>query len=304
MFNNVTKILQEDLNDSIIKSNKNIPESVDDFYKKKIDDLSNRMVKNHKEFLDKEKNIFQGVWNDLKYGSGSVDNQYRLITDKYKIYNKGVFGSLDKDMDQIASFIISINKDVKSQRNLIKKFIDEKHIYITKAKFETEPIAFSTCFLPLSDIIITTVLEYDNENINVWFMDQNRILEKMINELKLYSDGEIYTAEDIIKNYDKYIVDLKHYFKKYTEYTEKLKRDLEKYVENKQIKYKEDIKITNGKARQLILDKLRIMMDKYFIILKMIVFHYNIQIKFIFESFKSCSRNIQKVYDFLVINYI
>lgn len=303
----INKILLENdrpkLSDQLVNSQKDLPKNIDDFYQKKIEDLSDNMIKNHKEFLNKEKDIFQATWNTLKYSKGSVDSQYKILMSKYDIYNKNVFGSLDHDMNQIAVFMMSANKDIKFQRNLIQKFIDEKHIIIQQARFEIEPIAFSTCFLPTSESMITSVLDSSNENINIWFMDENRILERMINELKLYSNAEIATSEKIIKIYDQYIIDLQKYFKNYTNYTNTLKNDLEKYIDKKQDEYKKDLNAVDGEARQLILNKLRIMMDRYFHILKMITFHYNIQIKFIFESFKSCSRNMQKVYDFLMMNY-
>lgn len=280
---------------------KNIPKEIDDYYQNKVKDLSDKIIKNHKEFIEKEKDIFQLAWNSLNYSEGSIEDQYRILSSKYKIYNKNVYGSLKNDIDSVALFFIKTNDDIKFQRNLIQKFIDKKHIDVKYAKFDVEPIAFSTCLLPSAETIIKTGLESDNSN--PWFMDSNRVIERMINELELYTKAENLTSEEIVKRYDKYVVDVKKYYKQYMKHHKTLKQELEEYIDKKQKFYESELKKASGKAKQVLLDQLHNLMDKYFFILKIIILHYNVQLKFLFESFKACVRMVQKPYDYILKNY-
>lgn len=306
MFDNISKVLLNENNsaDKFIDTSKDLPKEIDDFYQKKTQELADNMIKNHKEFIDKEKDIFTSLWNNLKYSKGTVDHQYDLLTKKYNLYDQKVYGSLQINMDQVEKFMLVSSKDIRTQRNIIQKFIDEKHLDVQKAKFDIDPIAFSTCFLPESDTIISLVLNNPDKYNNVWFMDENRLVSRMVNELKLYNkDGEL-TSEDIVKLYDNYEKDIKKYFRDYEDYNKKLKKDLELFIDKKQDEYEKEIKIATGKSKELILQKLHMTMDKYFYIIKMLTLHYNIQLKFILESFKSLARTVQKPYDFIIQNYV
>lgn len=302
---NINTILSEvksNNSELLIEIKNNIPMEIDEYYQKKMEEFSKKMIDKHKEFINKEKDLFTAVWNDLKYGKGSVNTQYKLLTTKYNIYAKNTIEQLDADMNQIAVYILSTNKDIKMQRNLIKKFITEKRTDIQYARFESEPIAFSTCLFPDVNTVISLGLE--SEDNKAWFMDENRLAERMINELKLYNDSAILTSEEIIELFDKYIIDLKQYFDNYKKYNNALKDELKQYIENKQNQYQKELNLADGNAKQVILNKLRVMMDRYFNILKMLTFHYNIQLRFIFGSFKSMSNVMQKAYNFTIKNHI
>ena len=159
MFNNITKTLlneneHTDISDKFIDTSKNLPKEIDDFYQQKMQDLSDDMIQGHKEFIDKEKDIFSSLWNNLKYSKGTIDHQYELLIKKYDLYDQKVYGSLQMNMDQVEKFMLISTKDIRTQRNIIQKFIDKKHLDVQKAKFSVDPIAFSTCLLPDSDTIL------------------------------------------------------------------------------------------------------------------------------------------------------
>ena len=85
------------------------------------------------------------------------------------------------------------------------------------------------------------------------FMDENRLVSRMVNELKLYNKNDKMTSEEIVKLYDNYTDDIRKYFRKYENYNKNLKKELKYFIDKKQDKYEKEMKTINGKAKELVL---------------------------------------------------
>lgn len=314
MFSNINNILIESNVTTNIKKNvldhttsliSSIVHKIDDFYSSINDSLSNILISSHKSFIDHEKDIFSTFTSNTKERNTQAEVAYKIIKDKYSIYQSGLSKWTNNVDIKLSKFILENNKDTDKQVDIILEAIKKHNIIASRSYDVLDDIRFETVFLPTKEYFVDNIL-YKNSLEDTYFYDEDSVKSCMKDRdhLETYFSSGTYDAKDIIDSYNNFKKDIKTYHHNIKSKLASLKQIL--INQSKQLKEDYDRIIYNkdisDKDKLSYIEEYKSRCRRNLHLMNMLNVSYKYQIRLYLDSLRIYVETIQKIYDDLIFS--
>ena len=294
--------------------------SLKDFYIDNVEDLSQKIIRQHKDYIEYQKELFQKI---KKQETTPNDRGYEILHYKSDRFGNTIFDHVSNIAKVASTKIVKNLKNTTEQIRIIKAFYKRTQFRdLRERQYSCEGIGFETIDLPTLEEYGTAISPYKKawkmmkplprdaiiRHFKDHFVEKGLMREVMEDKIQYYfKKDKAYSGKEIVDAYDDMNQDMFHMLARHKAKYKSIRKFLESVKEQASSQYEEDIfdikkssylsQEEKDNTIEIATHNYSVLTNNLIVLTNMVAVYHNIQLKILITSYERYKRLIQKIYD-------